>query len=94
MALLLTRALQEQECSVQTAFTGPDGLRLARSSVFDVITLDVMLPGMDGIEVARELRRYKVSSPILFLTARDSKVEVVRGLDVGGMTISQSLSRS
>ena len=84
MADLLKRALQEQQCSVQTARTGADGLRLALTSLFDVITLDIMLPGMDGIEVARELRRLKVSSPILFLTARDSKVDVVRGLDVGG----------
>jgi two-component system response regulator MprA len=84
MADLLKRALQEQQCSVQTAHTGPDGLRLGLTSLFDVITLDVMLPRMDGIEVARELRRSRVSSPILFLTARDSKIEVVRGLDVGG----------
>jgi len=84
MAYLLKRALQEQGCSVQIAHTGPDGLRLAQRFLFDVITLDVMLPGMDGIDVARELRRYEVSSPILFLTARDSKVDVVRGLEMGG----------
>ena len=84
MAELLKRALLEQHCSVQTAYTGPEGLQLALSSLFDVITLDVMLPGMDGIEVARQLRRSNVSSPILFLTARDSKGDLVRGLDVGG----------
>jgi len=84
MANLLRRALQEQGCSVQTAHSGSDGLRLAQRFLFDVITLDVMLPGMDGIEVARELRRTKVSSPILFLTARDSKTDVVRGLELGG----------
>jgi DNA-binding response OmpR family regulator len=84
MAELLERALREQKCSVETAYTGMDGLRMARDSLFDVITLDVMLPGMDGIEVARELRRVKVLSPILFLTARDSKIDVVRALDAGG----------
>ena len=84
MAELLKRALQERQCAVDIARTGLEGLRLARSSVFDVITLDVMLPGMDGIEVAQELRRSMVSTPILFLTARDSKPDVVRGLELGG----------
>jgi DNA-binding response OmpR family regulator len=84
MAEILGRGLREQRCSVQLAHTGPDGLMLARNSLFDVITLDVMLPGMDGLEVARELRRSGISSPILFLTARDSKIDVVRGLELGG----------
>jgi DNA-binding response OmpR family regulator len=84
MADLLRRVLVEQQCAVQVARTGPDGLRMARESLFDVITLDIMLPGMDGFEVARELRRSQVSVSILFLTARDSKTDVVLGLDLGG----------
>jgi two-component system response regulator MprA len=84
MAQLLRRALEEQRFSVELAHTGDEGLRIARESVFDVITLDVMLPGIDGFEVARELRRARVLSPILFLTARDSKADLVRGLDLGG----------
>jgi DNA-binding response OmpR family regulator len=84
MADLLTRVLVERQCAVQVARTGPDGLRMARESLFDVITLDVMLPGMDGFEVARELRLSRISVPILFLTARDSKTDVVLGLDLGG----------
>jgi DNA-binding response OmpR family regulator len=84
MADLLRRVLVERQCAVQVARTGPDGLRMARESLFDVVTLDIMLPGMDGFEVARELRRSQVSVPIMFLTARDSKTDLVRGLDLGG----------
>ena len=84
MAELLQRGLEEQHCSVQVAHSGPEGLRVARSSAFDVITLDVMLPGIDGMEVARELRRSNIFVPILFLTARDSKADVVRGFELGG----------
>jgi DNA-binding response OmpR family regulator len=84
MAELLQRALTEQLFAVRIAHTGNDGFELAVEFPFDVIVLDVMLPGMDGFEVARELRRSKVSSPILFLTARDSEVDIVRGLELGG----------
>jgi DNA-binding response OmpR family regulator len=84
MADLLRLVLVERQCAVQVARTGPDGLRMARESLFDVITLDIMLPGMDGLEVARELRLSQVFVPILFLTARDSKADVVLGLDLGG----------
>jgi len=84
MAALLQQALEEQKCSVQVAHTGPEGLRIARGSPVDVITLDVLLPGMDGFTLAHELRRSQVLSPILFLTARDAKIDVVRGFDAGG----------
>jgi DNA-binding response OmpR family regulator len=84
MAELLERALAEQSCSVRIAHNGNDGFQLALDFPFDVIVLDVMLPGMDGFEVARELRRAKVSSPILFLTARDAEADIVCGLELGG----------
>jgi DNA-binding response OmpR family regulator len=84
MSELLQRALTEQLCAVRVAYTGNDGYQLAIDFPFDVIVLDIMLPGMDGFEVARQLRRAKVSSPILFLTARDSEVDIVRGLELGG----------
>ena len=84
MAELLRRGLEEQRCCVEVAHTGHDGLRIARTSTFDVVTLDVMLPGIDGLEVARELRRFRVLTPILFLTARDSTLDIVRGLELGG----------
>jgi DNA-binding response OmpR family regulator len=84
LARLLEQALAEQGCSVRLACTGREGLRLALSFPFDVILLDVMLPEMDGFEVARELRRREISTPILFLTARDTEADLVCGLELGG----------
>ncbi len=84
MATLLRDALTEQGCSVKLASTGLDGLQLATEFPFDVVILDVMLPGMDGFEVGRELRRLRVSTPILFLTARDTSADIVFGLNSGG----------
>ena len=84
MAQLLCRALAEQDCSVQIAPNGLDGLQMAIDFPFDVLVLDVMLPGMDGFEVGRELRRMRVATPILFLTARDALADIVSGLDSGG----------
>ena len=84
MAELLQRALAEQLCSVSIAHNGTDAFRRAADFPFDVIVLDVMLPGMDGFAITRELRRANVSTPILFLTARDSKTDLARGLELGG----------
>lgn len=84
MAELLERSLAEQSFAVRIAHTGTDGFQLARNSSFDVIVLDVMLPGMDGFEVARQLRLSNVAIPILFLTARDAEADIVCGLELGG----------
>jgi DNA-binding response OmpR family regulator len=84
MADLLDRALTEQFCSVSIAHEGGTALQLASNFPFDVIVLDVMLPGMSGFEVARDLRRMQVLTPIVFLTARDSEADIVCGLELGG----------
>jgi two-component system response regulator MprA len=84
MAALLQRALEEQSCTVSVAHTGVEGHRLALQFPFDVLALDVMLPDMDGFEIARELRRAQISAPILFLTARDTELDIVLGLELGG----------
>jgi DNA-binding response OmpR family regulator len=84
MAELLERALTEQFCSVRVAYDGTAALHLATNFPFDVIVLDVMLPGMDGFEVTRRLRRSEVFAPIVFLTARDSEADIVCGLELGG----------
>jgi DNA-binding response OmpR family regulator len=84
MAGLLRTALSEQGFSVQVAFRGGDGLHMAMEFPYDVLVLDVMLPGMDGFEIGRELRRKSVSTPILFLTARDKLTDLVYGLENGG----------
>ena len=69
---------------VEVAGTGPAGSTLGRSGNFDLILLDVMLPGKDGFEVCRELRKVGVTTPILFLTARTHESEKILGLDLGG----------
>jgi DNA-binding response OmpR family regulator len=83
MANLLERTLQEEGHQVVLAHDGSEGFEMARFSPFDVILLDVMLPSMDGVTVARKLRECRVQTPVLMLTARDSAGDIVRGLDCG-----------
>jgi two-component system response regulator MprA len=83
MAELLRRGLSKEGHSVDLAGDGPEGLEKGQSLPFDAIVLDVMLPGLDGLSVARRLRSGGTRTPILMLTARDSVPDVVRGLDVG-----------
>ena len=84
MAELLRKALQEQRHTVLVAGNGREAFEMARSYSLDAIILDVMLPELDGFEVARRLRAADNPTPILFLTARDAKLDIVRGLDLGG----------
>ncbi len=83
MAELLRQGLQEEGYSVLVASDGQEGLDLAQSCELDGIILDVMLPKMDGFEVARRLRRGRNAVPILMLTARDAVPDIVTGLDKG-----------
>ena len=83
MAELLKRTLQEEGHQVVVTGDGREGFEIARASVFDVIVLDVMLPGMDGISVARRLRESRNQTPVLMLTARDTPTDIVAGLDSG-----------
>ena len=83
MAELLRRGLSREGHSVDVAGDGLKGLEKGQSQPFDAIVLDIMLPGLDGLTVARRLRSGGVRSPILMLTARDSAPDIVRGLDVG-----------
>jgi len=83
LAELLKRGLEEEDHSVSLALDGRDALELAQSREFDVIVLDLMLPVIDGFEVARRLRKSGNQTPILVLTARDAARDVVKGLDIG-----------
>jgi two-component system, OmpR family, response regulator len=83
MATLLRRGLVEEGYAADVAGSGEDALRMARSTAYDAIVLDVMLPGLDGFGVCRELRSSGVWTPILMLTARDGVVDRVAGLDAG-----------
>jgi DNA-binding response OmpR family regulator len=83
MAGLLRNGLGEEGHAVDVAHTGLDGLALASANPYDVIVLDVMLPGLGGLEIAQRLRRGRDVTPILMLTARDAEADVVAGLDAG-----------
>lgn len=94
MADLLRKGLEREHYSVMTAHSGSDGLELALAYPFDAIVLDVMIPGFDGFELARRLRAAGNAIPILFLTARDTEDDLIRGLDVVVTITSPSLSPS
>lgn len=83
LAQALSQILSEQKYMVDTVYTGTDGLAYARSGLYDVVVLDVMLPGLDGFEVVRRLREEKQGVPVLLLTAKDAVADKVRGLDCG-----------
>src|SRR5437016_4105407 len=84
LARQLKKGLDEQGHSVTLAFEGTEGLDAAQYGEFDVLVLDVMLPGLDGFSIIRRLRATGRSTPILLLTARDAADDVVTGLDAGG----------
>jgi len=83
MAGLLRRGLLEEGHAVDVATTGGEALVRAGATEYDAILLDVMLPGGDGFQVCRQLRRQGVWSPVLMLTARDGVEDRVAGLDTG-----------
>jgi DNA-binding response OmpR family regulator len=79
---LIRDNLQEQGYQVLQAFDGPSALTMARETVPDLVILDIMLPGMDGLEVCRRLRQGSIV-PILMLTARAEEIDRVLGLELG-----------
>jgi two-component system, OmpR family, response regulator len=83
MAALLRRGLAEEGHGADVAAGGDDAIWMAQAVEYDAILLDVMLPGTDGFEVCRQLRREGVWSPVLMLTARDAVEDRVAGLDAG-----------
>ncbi len=83
LAAVLRGGLEDDGHSVGIAHSGPEGMALARASAWDAIVLDVMLPGFDGFEFVRQMRKAGLRAPVLMLTARDSTTDVVAGLKAG-----------
>lgn len=83
LANALAQILIEQKYMADVAYNGSDGLDYALSGIYDAIILDVMLPGMNGYELAQRLRQEKIETPILMLTAKDAISDKVTGLDSG-----------
>ncbi len=83
LASSLRRGLEEAGLTVDVVHDGEEALAACSTASFDVMLLDVMLPGMDGFTVSRRLRSARVATPILMLTARDAVEDRVRGLEAG-----------
>ena len=83
IASFIQRGLKEEHYAVDIAPDGEKGLFLAETNTYNLIVLDIMLPGKDGIFICRELRKKGVKVPILMLTARDAVEDKVSGLDSG-----------
>jgi two-component system copper resistance phosphate regulon response regulator CusR len=83
LAQVLSSALQAEHYEVVVAPTGEDGFFRANAETFDLVVLDLMLPGRNGLEILEALRKRKVHTPVLILTARDSIQDRVLGLDRG-----------
>jgi DNA-binding response OmpR family regulator len=79
----LARGLREQSYAVDLATDGKDAVYRAAINAYDIIVLDYMIPEIDGLAVAREIRKRGTNTPILFLTARDAVADRVAGLDAG-----------
>ncbi len=83
VASFIRRGLEEERYAVDVALDGEEGLQFAETNPYDVIVLDLMLPGLDGFRFIQRLRAQDIATPILVLTARDSVGDKVRGLDLG-----------
>jgi two-component system OmpR family response regulator len=83
LASLIQKALREQGMLTDTVVRGEDALWMAAATPFDVVVLDVNLPGIDGFETVRRLRGDGIRTPVLMLTARDGVDDRIAGLDTG-----------
>lgn len=80
---VLTTVLEKENYTVECAYDGEQGLSMAKTNIFDLIILDVMMPKKNGFEVLAELRQSKISTPIIMLTALAQESNKVHGLDMG-----------
>jgi len=80
---LLTYNLEKAGFKTDAAFDGIEAVRMVENHHYDLIILDLMLPGMDGMEVCKHLRQQKIETPILMLTAKDDEIDKILGLELG-----------
>jgi len=79
----LKQGLEEENYQISLAYNGRDGLKSALANNYDLLLLDWMLPGMNGIEICTEFRKKNTTTPIIFLTAKDTIQETIAGLKAG-----------
>ena len=80
---IIVKELKQSHYTVDACYDGLSALDFIRCAEYDAIVLDIMMPGMNGIDVVKQLRKEKYTVPVLFLTARDSIEDRVAGLDAG-----------
>ena len=80
---LLKIHLTDLQCEVDATFDGDDGLQKALNNTYDLMILDIMLPGKDGMEICRQTRAQNIHTPILMLTAKSEEIDKVLGLEMG-----------
>lgn len=80
---LLTYNLEQEGYEIESSMDGQEGLNLALENEYDMILLDLMLPNIDGMEICRTLRQERVDVPIIMLTAKDSEIDKILGLEIG-----------
>jgi len=78
------KTILETEYTVDTADNGEDGMFFAEQNIYDLIILDVMLPYVNGFDIVKQIRKEKIKTPVLFLTAKDALEDRVKGLEYGG----------
>jgi len=83
IAHAIREGLEQESYAVDVAYDGQEGLNSALYEEYDLIILDVMLPGIDGFEICKQLRANRNHTPILMLTAKDQNRDIIRGLDTG-----------
>lgn len=80
---LLSYNLEQEGYVVESAMDGQEGLNMALENVYDIILLDLMLPSKDGMDICREIRQEKIEVPIIMLTAKDTEIDKILGLEIG-----------
>jgi DNA-binding response OmpR family regulator len=83
VAHFISRGLQEEGYTVDMAHDGKKGLQYINETVYDIVLLDLMIPEIDGLELLRLMRAQGIETPVLIITAKSSKEDVVKGLDTG-----------
>ncbi len=79
----VSKGLDEEGYTVTAAYNGRQGLDLLKAHTYDLVLLDLMIPEIDGLKVLRNMRAWGINTPVLIITAKSSKEDVVRGLDTG-----------
>jgi two-component system OmpR family response regulator len=84
IAGFIEKGLREAGCIVDTRYNGPDGLELGLQDIYDAAVVDIMLPGLDGLQLIERLRGANINTPVLILSARQSVDDRIQGLQRGG----------